>query len=134
MPKMPTWKSPKDIAKALEDGDGFWEDDRWSPIQLTAMSGTEYQGRDIPVAWQIEFDPFEEDFEAANASLEEMDIEPNGYGWGDYIQKGIQKVNPALAKRLHTTDCETDTCVIWVESEKDCRVLLEATWKLIFKK
>jgi hypothetical protein len=29
MPKMPTWKPPKNIAKALEDGDGSWEDERW---------------------------------------------------------------------------------------------------------
>jgi hypothetical protein len=24
------------------------------------------------------------------------------------------------------------TCVIWVESEEDCRALFETTWKLIF--
>ncbi len=132
MPKMPTWKSPRKIAKALDDGDGFWEDERWSPIQLTAMSGTEYDGREIAVAWQIDFDPSECDFEAANARLEEMGIEPDGYGWGG-IQEAIRKLNPALAKRLHTTDCETDTCVILVESEEDCRALLEATWKFIFK-
>jgi len=29
MPKMPPWKPPKNIPKALEDGDGFWEDE-WS--------------------------------------------------------------------------------------------------------
>jgi hypothetical protein len=133
MRKMPLWKPPKNIAKALEDGDGSWEDERWSPILLTAMSGTEYNGREIPVAWQIEFDPSEGEFEAANAKLEDMDLEPDGYGWGEYIQRTIRKANPALAKRLHTTDCETDTCVIWVESEEDCRELLEATWKLIFK-
>jgi len=45
MPKMPPWKPPTDIAKSLEDGDGFWEDERWSPIMLTAMSGTEFEGR-----------------------------------------------------------------------------------------
>ena len=132
MLKMPTWKLPQNIAKALEDGDGMWEDDRWSPILLTAMSGTEYNGRDIPIAWQIEFDPFEGDFEAANAHLEEMGIEPDGDSWGEYIEKTIRKTNPALAKRLHT-DCESSTCVLWVESEEDCRVLLEATWKLVFK-
>jgi len=131
---MPSWKPPRNIAKALEEGDGFWEDERWSPITLTAMSGTEYDGREIPVAWQVEFDPSEDEFEAANARLEGMDLEPDGYGWGEYIQKAIRKSNPALTKRLHITDCETDTCVIWVESEKDCRALLEATWKLIFKK
>jgi hypothetical protein len=134
MPRMPSWKPPRNIAKALEEGDGFWEDERWSPITLTAMSGTEYDGREIPVAWQVEFDPSEDEFEAANARLEGMDLEPDGYGWGEYIQKAIRKSNPALTKRLHITDCETDTCVIWVESEKDCRALLEATWKLIFKK
>ncbi len=133
MPKMPTWKPPKDIAKLLEDGDGSWEVERWSPILLTAMSGTEFHGREIPVAWQIEFDPSEDEFEAANARLEDLALEPDGYGWGEYIHKTIRKSDPALAKRLHTTDCETDTCVIWVESEEDCRALLEATWKLIFK-
>jgi len=133
MPKMPTWKPPKNVAKALDEGDGFWEDERWSPIQLTAMSGTEFNGRKIPVAWQIEFDPSEDDLAAANANLEEMGIEPDGYGWGEHIQKNVRTANPALAKRLHTTDCETDTCVIWVETEEDCRALLEATWKLIFK-
>jgi hypothetical protein len=132
MPKMPTWKPPKNISKALEDGDGLWEDERWSPILLTAMSGTELAGREIPIAWQIEFEPSEDDFEAANAKLEEMGIEPDGYGWGEYIEKTIREANPALAKRLHTTDCEADTCVIWVESAEDCRALLEAAWKLVW--
>lgn len=134
MPKMPSWKPPENIVKALEDGDGFWEDDRWLPIMLTAMSGTEFEGREIPVSWQIEFDPSDDHFELANARLEEMEIEPDGYGWGDYIQKAIQTSNPGLAKKLHATDCETDTCVIWVESADDCKDLLEATWKLMFEK
>lgn len=132
MRKMPLWKTPNNIVKALEEGEGFWEDERWSPIMLTAMSGTEYEGREIPIAWQIEFDPSDEEFEAANARLEEEKIDPDGYGWGEYIQTMIQKSNPSLAKRLHTTDCEMATCVIWVESESDCRALLQATWKLIF--
>lgn len=132
MPKMPQWKPPKDIAKALADGDGSWEDERWSPILVTAMSGTEYKGRAIPVAWQIEFDPSEDEFEAANANLEEREIEPDGYGWGEYIQKAIRETDPERAKRLHLTDCETDTCVIWVESEEDCRALVESVWGLAF--
>lgn len=35
MPKMPTWKPPKNIVKALEDGDGYWGDERWWPILVT---------------------------------------------------------------------------------------------------
>jgi hypothetical protein len=127
MPTIPPWKTPKNIAEALDDGDGFWEDDRWSPIMLTAMSGTEYEGREIPVAWQIEFDPSE----AANAKLNDMGVEPNGYGWGDYIQTAIRQTNPGLADRLYLSDCEIATCVIWVETEEDCRELLETAWKLI---
>jgi hypothetical protein len=133
MPKMPTWQPPKNIAKALEDGGGFWEDERWSPILLTVMSDTEYEGRDIPIAWQIEFDPSEEELEVASAKMERMGIEPDGYGWGEYIQRTIRETNPALAQRLHATDCETDTCVIWVEAEEDGRELVEAAWKLIFQ-
>ena len=133
MPKIPTWKPPQDIEAALEEGDGLWEDERWSPILLTAMSGTEYNGREIPVAWQIEFDPSDEEFEAVNAKLEEWDIEPDGYGWGQYIQKVIEQSNASLAKRLNTLDCELGTCVIWVESEDDCRVLLETIWKHVFE-
>lgn len=132
MTKMPSWKPPKNIAKALEDGDGFWEDERWSPIVLTAMSGTECKGREIPVAWQVEFDPTNDEFEAANAKLEDMEFVPDGYGWGEYIQMVIRNASPALAKRLHAADCETDTCVIWVESEEDCRAILEVIWNLLF--
>jgi hypothetical protein len=132
MPRMPRWRPPKDVAKALADGGGFWEDERWSPILVTAMSGTEHREHAIPVAWQIEFDPSADECDTANARLEEAGIEPDGYGWGEYIQRTIQASNPELAERLHLTDCETDTCVIWVEFEGDCRVLLEATWKLIF--
>jgi hypothetical protein len=132
MPKMPQWKMPKNIAKALEDGNGIWEDERWSPILLTAKSGTEFNGREIPIAWQIEFDPTDADCQQANAKLEVMGIEPDGYGWGDNILKNIASVDPGLAERLHL-DCETATCVIWVESDEDCRRLLETTWKLFFE-
>ena len=134
MPKMPKWNPPSDIAELLEAGDGNWEDDRWSPIAVSAMSGTEYKGREIPIAWEIEFDPSEEEFESANAKLEQREIDPDGYAWGELIFKAIRKADPTLAKRLHTTDCETETCVIWVESSDDCRLLLEATWKLVFGK
>lgn len=133
MPKMPGWKTPKNIVKALAEGDGMWEDERWYPILLTAMSDTELDGRDVPIAWQIEFDPYEVEFETANTTLKKLNIEPDGNGWGEYIQKAIAKDNPALVQRLHTLDCEIANCVIWVESAEDCRMLLETTWKLVFE-
>jgi hypothetical protein len=131
---MPSWKPPKDIAQALDEGDGSWEDERWSPILVTAMAGTEFEGREIPVAWQIEFDPFDDDLEEASVRLAEQDLDPDGYGWGEHIHISIAKADPQLAQRLHTGDCESSTCVIWVETEDDCRKLLETTWKLIFGK
>jgi len=97
MPKMPTWKVPKDLAKALEKGDGSWEDARWSPMLLTAMSGTELDGREIPVAWQIEFDSFDDELEAVNERLEESGVEVDGYGWGEHIRKLVRKVDAGLA-------------------------------------
>ncbi len=132
MPKMPKWKPPRNITKALEDGDGIWEDERWWPILLTAMSGTIVEGREIPIAWQIEFDPSDAELEQANARLVKKGIEPDGYGWGEYVRKSIRNIHPGLAKRLHLSDCESGSCVIWVESDEDCRLLLQATWKLLF--
>jgi hypothetical protein len=132
MAEMPDWNPPHDIAKGIEDSDGLWEDDRWSPILLTAMSRTTLDCREIPVAWQIEFDPTDDAFAAANERLEAEDLAHDGYGWGEHIQESIREFDPALAKRLHMFDCEVDTCVIWVESAEDCRKLLETTWKLIF--
>lgn len=131
MPKMPLWKVPKNIQSKIARNEGYWEDDRWAPIQLTAMTDTEFEGREIPIAWQIEFDPSDDEFEAVNEQLEELEIEPDGYGWGNHIQKTIQQRNPTLAKRLHLTDCETDTCVIWVESAEDCRIIMETVWNMI---
>lgn len=63
--------------------------------------------------------------------MADMGIEPDGYGWGEYIQGAVRRINPGLADRLHTTDCEIATCVILVETEEDCLELLETTWKLI---
>jgi len=133
MPPCPTWNVPENISEILANEDGMWEDERWAPLQLTAMSGTEFEGRAIPIAWQIEFDPSDEEFEAANERLEERDLESDGYGWGESIQKIVKKSNSALAKRLHLNDCEADTCVIWVESEADCQALIEIVWRAIFK-
>jgi hypothetical protein len=132
MTEMPSWISPKNIAKELDDGAGFWEDERWSPIQLIAQSGTVYNGRVVPIAWQIEFDPSDDEFEWSNDKLKAMGIEPDGYGWGEYIQTTVVNANPELANRCNIADCETDSCVIWVESPEDCRKIIEIIWRIVF--
>lgn len=128
---MPLWKIPTNLAQRLEEDDGFWEDVRWNPLVLSVISGTTINGRDVPLAWQIEFEPFDEAFEAANDRLGEREIEPDGYGWGEAIRIAMQEKHPEVTQ-LHFDDCEEGACVIWTESEEDCRKLMQVTWPLIF--
>ena len=125
----PKWKIPKALKRLIED-DGMWEDERWDPILLTVMSDTEYEGREIPLAWQIEFDPFDDRLEAVNSRIEASGIEPDGDGWSSVIEKEFGRRHPKLAGELHS-DSESSTCVLWVESEETCRKLIEVVWSLI---
>jgi len=132
MPEMPAWEIPENLDELLAEQDGEWEDDRWDPILLTVMTGTVYQDREIPYSWQIEFEPDDERLAQANARLETRGIKTDGDGWGEAIHERISELHPELADQLHLEDCETATCVAWVESEKTCRVLMEEAWKLMF--
>ena len=127
---MPAWKIPKDIQKRVADEDGMWEYERFDPILLTVMSGVKYEGRDIPLSWQIEFDPYDDRLKSANKKLESSDIEPDGDGWAEFIEKEFAKRYPKLVGELHS-DSESSTCVLWVESETTCKKLIELVWLLI---
>jgi len=132
MPAMPEWDVPENLEELLDsDGDGIWEDKSWLPISVTVMKGTSYRGRDIPLAWQIEFEPENEAFEVPNNSIQNLGVDPDGYGWCTVIQNVISKDHPEIVGELHFGDTETGTCVIWVESEKVCRILVETVWSLI---
>jgi len=126
----PDWKIPEDIAEIVAEQE-MWEDDRWSPILLTAIGGTIYKGRDIPLSWQIEFEPSDESFEASNAKIEALGVEPDGYGWANVINSVVSKHHPELAAELHFGDTDENACVVWVESESSCKLLLEVVWALI---
>jgi hypothetical protein len=126
---LPKWKIPKNIEKRVEYEGGMWEDERFDPILLTVISDTSYQGREIPLAWQIEFDPSDR-LAAANEEIQALGIEPDGDGWSEVIQKRFAKRHPKLAKELHS-DSESSTCVIWVESEGACRKLIAIVWDLL---
>jgi Immunity protein 51 len=79
------------------------------------------------VAFSIEDDFFDE----LNKALEAAGIKANGYGWLDVIENHLTKRNPDLLERLNCLDTELATCVIWVESEADCRELIEAIWTIL---
>jgi len=129
---LPKWQVPKDLAKRVAAAGGTWEDERYDPILLTVSNDTLYEGRKIPLMWQIEFDPFDERLEAASKRLENRGIEPDGDGWSSVLQKAFKKRFPKLAGELHD-DSESSTCVLWVESENACKALVELVWSMISK-
>jgi hypothetical protein len=130
-PEMPKWNIPDNLQVLIDQGGGIWEDESWDPILLTVMADTSYGGRDIPLSWQIEFQPADERLEKANRAIEALEIEPDGYGWAKLIDAVFTKDHPELAGDLHFGDTETDACVVWVESESTCKTLMEVTWSLI---
>jgi len=135
---MPKWNIPKDLQELIDadspDGDGMWEDDGWEPILLTVMAGTSHEGRDVPLAWQIEFDANDERLADANVKIEASGLEADGYGWAKVIRSEFAKHHPAMADGLHFNDTEEEVCVVWVESESTCKTLMEVVWTLIHPK
>jgi len=58
---------------------------------------------------------------------------PDGDSWIGAIQKRFNTCFPKLAGELHD-DRESSTCVLWVESERACKALVELVWLMLFKK
>jgi hypothetical protein len=127
---LPKWKIPAKIRKHVEDEGGLWEDERFDPVLLTVLSGNSYKGREIPLTWQIEFDPFDERLATASEKIRASGIEPDGDGWSQIIEKEFARRHARLASEFHS-DSESSTCVIWVESGRACRRLIELVWSLI---
>ena len=130
---LPKWKVPRDLKRRLAKADGSWEDERYDPLFLRVSPDTSYDGPEIPIRWQIEFDPFDERLEAAGERLERRGIEPDSDAWSSVIQKAFRKRFPKLARELHD-DSESSTCVLWVESESACKKLVKLIWSILFKK
>ncbi len=135
---MPEWNKPRNIQELIDadfpDGDGMWEDCSWEPILLTVMAGTSYDGRDIPLAWQIEFEPSDARLADANKKILAWGVDADGYGWAKVIEAVFAKYHPTLADELHFGDTDAAACVVWVESESTCKTLAEVAWTLISSK
>ena len=79
--KRPEWRIPENLQSLIEaDEDLTWETSDWSPILLSVIAGTSYCGRDIPLAWQIEFEP----------------IGSTGYDWSDRIAQAVSDRHPEM--------------------------------------
>jgi len=129
---MPDWTIPNNLQELIDsDEGGMWEDTRWDPVLLTVMGGTSYGGRDIPLAWQIEFQPDGDQFTTTNAKIVALGLKPDGYGWATLIRSVFTKYHPEAAEELQFGDTEVATCLVWVESEATCRLLMQVVWSLI---
>ena len=128
--EMPQWSIPANISEIV-DAEEMWEDERWAPILLTVMGGTSYKGREIPLAWQIEFEPADDAFEVPNKKIIALGAEPDGYGWASVLGSVISEHHPEIADELQFGDTDSDACVVWVESEGACKILMHVAWSLI---
>ncbi len=95
------------------------------------MKGVVYAGRPIELSWQIEFEPFGDEFEPGNTRLSALGLDADGYGWATLINSVFQKYHPDLASELQFGDTEEAACVVWVENERTCRTLTQVAWNLI---
>jgi hypothetical protein len=70
-------------------------------------------------------------FEAANKKLATLNLDPDGYGWASLIKSVFAKYHSQVADELQFDDTEASTCVVWVDSESTCKILVEVVWNLI---
>lgn len=113
---LPAWQIPSDLVSLMAaDEDLTWESDHWSPVQLSVIGGTSYNGRDIEQSWQIEYEP------------EDCD----GYDFLDRVLAAVAERDPEIENELHCDDTEDAAVVIWAESEDVCRRLMTIIWSLI---
>lgn len=113
---LPAWQIPSDLVSLMvADEDLTWESDHWSPVQLSVIGGTSYNGRGIAQSWQIEYEP------------EDCD----GYDFLDRVLAAVAERAPEIQNELHCDDTEDAAVVVWAESEDVCRRLMTIIWPLI---
>ena len=111
---MPEWNIPPDL-RALVDADSTLDCDDWSPILLTVSGNTQFDGRDIDLAWQIEYET----------------VGCTGYEFCYRVMAAVQTADAELVPLLNCGDTESVACVIWMEAEDACRRLLEIVWPMV---
>lgn len=127
--KMPRWTMPEDLATLVSD-DGEWEDPSFDPLLLTVIGDTRFEGRLIPLAWQLSLWPSDVFFKDLAPGLRAQGIVPDGSGWSDVLHQAVASRDAALAERLHD-DSDAATCVLWVETEADGKALMEIAWRFV---
>lgn len=131
---MKKWDVPKNIYEIVyADEDFTWEDNSWEPILLSIFGDTSYEGRDIPLSWQVEFAPYGAPFNKRNEQLSNLGKECDGYGWANLINTIFIEHYPRLVNQLNFHDTDTSTCVVWTETESTCKKIIEVVHSLLDK-
>jgi len=86
---------PKNLGKVLDEGDGMGKTIVWSPILLTAMSDTEFNGRAIPIAGQIDVRSFRRCVRRGSARLEKAGRSPTDTAGAITFKKVLRKLTRA---------------------------------------
>jgi hypothetical protein len=92
------------------------------------MADTSDDGRDIPLSWQIEFEPADERLEKANRAIEVLEIEPDGYGWVKLIDAAFTKDRRITASLPVISILATQKLPL-VSSRWNRRALARLSWK-----
>jgi len=112
---LPEWQIPSDLRSLIDaDDDSMWNCDDWSPIILTVSGDTQHDGRNINLAWQIEY-------ETTGCT---------GYEFCERVIAAVESAAADLFPLLNCGDTESAACVIWVETEDACRRLLQIVWPM----
>ena len=127
----PAWVMPTDLATIVAE-DGEWEDPSWDPLLLTVVGNTRFEGRLIPLAWQLSLWPDDLFCTTLNAAMRAKGESPDGHAWSAVIQAELATDTPALADRVHD-DSDASTCVLWVESEADGKAMIEHAWLCVHR-
>ena len=129
---MQQWNIPENIYELVyADEDCVWEDESWDPVLLSVIGGTSYGGRDIPLSWQIEFEPFGEIFSKGNEQLNKLGEECDGYGWANLINTIFIKHHPDLKDHIYFGDTDSSACVVWTETESTCKKIMSIVNSLL---
>ena len=129
---LPTWKLPSKFASELKRN-GIWADkNTWEPLWLLVENDFEIKGRILPVAWQVELEAYSEECARINDQFELEGKHVDGANWSKLIRKKLAKHDPQLAKRI-IDNSEDEMCGLIVESEADCKALIEFFWRQIYQ-
>jgi hypothetical protein len=121
------WSAPANVAELVAaDPDQTWQDDQFAPVLITVMGGTLSGAREVPLLWQIQFEPADLEGTPGEARLADLDLDTDGYGWTALILGELARRYPAHV-RFVRSDEEAATCVLCAEQADVFEKVVEVT-------